>query len=542
MPIDSNIPLQGRPAAIDAFGAFQQGQAIRQNAMANESGKIVLDQQRGAANDQLLARAARMGASSAADWDAAFGQLAEQVPEAAQYIGKWTPFAAQNLVRGVMPAAPAGGGIGGARGGGIPAAAGDESPGFGGGAPGSNKNMQAPTPAGPDLSSLTPEQAKNEYEKLNMALNLLGQVRDAATFDAAIDQFATVVPGVTQLKGRFNELSFVPMNNEPSQFMQWFKTLESLRDRLQPIATAQAMGVPVRGPQPGYNTQYTEAGPIVATTPVGGGKPSFEFAPVSGNPREEFLPKPGAAGGGAGGAGDPELVYDENGKLMIDENTRRRLAYAVAYLKRHQKPPPMGNSKASAADRKIVWALAGEGGQTTLDQDVSRWADTMASKRSLGQMRTMADATTAFEDLMVENIKQIEKRMPEGVGGAWPWLNEWVQSGRTAFGDPNVPAYTGSIITVLNEYAKILSGAYGAAGITDSARAEALSYLSADMNTEQVKNSLELIRADAHNRRLTLDRKIKAITGRLGNNEPGSYIDEVEKDTPPPKNKPSWAP
>ena len=526
------MPIDAYP---DAMSSFQDALTFRQGAEANE---LQLGMQKTLMKDQMVARAARMGAQSAEAWDQAFTELSQQYPEAQRYIGQWSPFAARELMQNIQ-AAPARaaaaqpGGIGGAAGpvaSGIEAAAG---PTFSGGAGGSNKSVQQPSGAGVDISTMTPAERTKAFRDVHRGLTELSKVQTLEDFESAVDRLAPEMPSVLELKGLFNDVTFA-------------KGANALRDhylgiynQLAPLVMAQAAGSPVREAQPGYNVQYTEAGPVVATTPVGGGRPEFDFPTVRGDPRKEFMPAPSGGGGGAGGVSD---LYGADGQLNITPQERQDYQYAADVLRRTGKMLPMGQGKSGTRARSIILALAsraaGPGGAAF---DIGTAADIRASQMSLGQLQKLTDNVTAFEHLMLKNMETVERVMPEGIGGAWPWLNRWVQTGRTQFGDENVPAYATALITVLTEYAKIMSGATGAAGITDSAREEALQMLSPDFNKDQVREVFDVIRTDAKNRKVTLYDKLKEVRNRIRTTGTAGEGREPSVDDADDEYKPSWA-
>ena len=369
------MPIDAYP---DAMGSFQDMLTFRQGAEANE---LQLGMQKTLMKDQMVARAARMGSQSAEAWDQAFSELAQQYPEAQRYIGQWSPFAADELVSNVQaaPARAAAAQRDAGGGGGIDGAAG---PTIGGGASGAGMGTKQPTGSQVDLSTLDPEDVMHEYDMITKALHLLSKVRDPQSFDAAVDQFTAIVgpesaAEIAKYKGRFNEINFAARRGEDSEFMQWYKHLVNWRNQLAEVATAQRMGVPTRGPQPGRHVQMTEAGPMQLTSPVGGGDPTASFIPVTGSTRSEFNPQPrGGAGGGKapsgytwgpiGEDGQPTLVpipggpADKTGRRVLPQSTSKELSTFGDQFATVQR---------SAATFKPEFAsqgIAGRGGDTAL--------------------------------------------------------------------------------------------------------------------------------------------------------------------------------
>lgn len=67
-------------------------------------------------------------------------------------------------------------------------------------------------------------------------------------------------------------------------------------------------------------------------------------------------------------------------------------------------------------------------------------------------------------------------------------LTQWARTGETQFGDTEVPVYMATLISGLDEYAKVLAGATGAAGSTDASRAQAISIIKEGATTAQIKS------------------------------------------------------
>ncbi len=98
-----------------------------------------------------------------------------------------------------------------------------------------------------------------------------------------------------------------------------------------------------------------------------------------------------------------------------------------------------------------------------------------------------------------------------------PWLNAPVRSfAEKGFGDPNFTAFKAAHATVVNEYAKILSGSQGSAAVTDSARKEADSMLPLDATWEQLAGAARVLDTDAGNRIGAARQQVSNIKGRLG--------------------------
>jgi hypothetical protein len=82
-------------------------------------------------------------------------------------------------------------------------------------------------------------------------------------------------------------------------------------------------------------------------------------------------------------------------------------------------------------------------------------------------------------------------------------------------GDAATAAYIAAGRTAINEYAKIASGATGAAGSTDTARREAEEAISTAQNPEQLAQVIATLKQDAENQRNATHDQLIAIGGRM---------------------------
>jgi hypothetical protein len=98
-----------------------------------------------------------------------------------------------------------------------------------------------------------------------------------------------------------------------------------------------------------------------------------------------------------------------------------------------------------------------------------------------------------------------------------PWLNSPVRRFmEKGVGDPNQTAFKAAHATVVNEYAKILSGAQGSGSVTEGARHEAESMLPLDATWEQLSAAAKVLDTDAGNRIGAARQQVGQIKGRLG--------------------------
>jgi hypothetical protein len=126
-------------------------------------------------------------------------------------------------------------------------------------------------------------------------------------------------------------------------------------------------------------------------------------------------------------------------------------------------------------------------------------AGNASAQTALNFVTRQAAIMESNERTMLSNMKVVEDIGKPEWSNSMPWLNRWAQDGATSFGNEKVPAYAAALVTVMDNYAKILSGSTGTAGSTDASRAQAFSVVNQYLNTGQVKQIFNVIRRDAAN-------------------------------------------
>lgn len=208
---------------------------------------------------------------------------------------------------------------------------------------------------------------------------------------------------------------------------------------------------------------------------------------------------------------------------------------AEIYLTTHQMPSfGMGG----AADREAVLNRAAEKAKeqgTSVPDILSSASSYKADTSSLTALQKMADAATSFEGTALDNIKIIRGLMDKGAGTeAGPVINRWLQAGKKETGDPDVKALNAAIVTVMDEYAKILSGnSSGAARTTDAAKAQTNEMMSdIDSPAAMTKVLNDVIVPDMHNRRANYDKQLTTIKDRIGTSgkspPPAASADDIK--------------
>lgn len=140
-----------------------------------------------------------------------------------------------------------------------------------------------------------------------------------------------------------------------------------------------------------------------------------------------------------------------------------------------------------------------------------------ANQLSLNKVTSQKNMIGSFEKTFEKNLALTEELSKKVDRTGSPLLNRGIQAWRTGVsGDPETKGFINALTTARDEYAKILSGATGAAGITDSARAEAEKLFSTIDSPETFAYVANVARQETHNRMSSLDEQIGDINGHLG--------------------------
>lgn len=178
-----------------------------------------------------------------------------------------------------------------------------------------------------------------------------------------------------------------------------------------------------------------------------------------------------------------------------------------------------------------------QGSGHTVQEYLSGQAQFKADAASLRALTIRTDALDAaakatrdeFTKVVIPSIP----KTPEPLN--MQFLTRWVRTGEKQFGDADVPVFTAALISGLDEYAKVLAGATGAAGSTDASRAQAASIIPEGATSDQIPGIV--YRAILP----TIDIKIEdyqhqkdAITTRMANAGPaGGRSSEPTRNYPP---------
>jgi hypothetical protein len=161
----------------------------------------------------------------------------------------------------------------------------------------------------------------------------------------------------------------------------------------------------------------------------------------------------------------------------------------------------------------------------TPDDVVFNQNEIKAGRQALGQIAKSQGMIMQYEDTAYKNADLALKAADKVDRTGAPVFNRWLMAGRSAVGgSPDVARFNAANQTFVNEYAKVMSGGYGASATSDSARQEALSMLNTAQTPEQYRAVVDQLKKEMNNRmeamrhtRTFLEDQIrKAISGKKG--------------------------
>ncbi len=163
---------------------------------------------------------------------------------------------------------------------------------------------------------------------------------------------------------------------------------------------------------------------------------------------------------------------------------------------------PSGTRNAALSVRVLTRAaeIAKQSGTSVADIVGDQQFRKATSAALQAQARTQAQIKT-YINTFDQNVSSLRAAVPAGAANSAPIINRWIQAGRQAIqGDPAVTALNTWMIAVRDEYAKILSGSTGSAGITDASRSEANGIIAKIDTPAQMYAALDVMHDESRHR------------------------------------------
>lgn len=193
----------------------------------------------------------------------------------------------------------------------------------------------------------------------------------------------------------------------------------------------------------------------------------------------EFSPIQMGAGAAGGGSANDAAVN----------------AMAQQMLENGGRPPPNLRNQALLARAWNRYAELLDASGRGNEGQVARQASVHASARALDAVRQRRGLMTAAEEAAnreLELTQRLSSRVNLSNSPLWNVpMNQWRDR---AQGNPDLIAFRNAALSASTEYARVLSGATGAGGITEGARIEAESMINADMSPAQIVAAIATMR------------------------------------------------
>lgn len=287
-----------------------------------------------------------------------------------------------------------------------------------------------------------------------------------------------------------------------------------------PAATAAASSIQGKIPTP-------EAVPGNFTVAPGMPAPNVRQTPEAAAQTENF--KAQAAQHTATAAGTSSLSDDAAYNAAVKYNLTGQL-------------PSMGMGQSAAADRKKVldfaaqqsvnpnwhppsWDAAAAPGAAPATHPslanattpIGAAATTKANTSMLTDMTKRTAIADSSEETANTNLQLALHYLKGADQTGSPLINAVQNKIRSGlFGDPDVSAYTNALTTAANEYARVISMATGATGITDQARAEGQRLFSPGMAPAQLEANIQVAQQEMANRTGSLHSQVAHAKTSLG--------------------------
>lgn len=347
--------------------------------------------------------------------------------------------------------------------------------------------------------SATPEQYIRAGDTAGgMALNTMnqqGQVdkQQAVSQLAGIAQKALTITDPAQRKGFLQQAgqiygpAFQALGADMSQFPQMLAMPDdALAQKLQQVAQFAAPPTPIKL---GANES------LVAPNPQGTAVNTLYQAPES--PANVETARHNKAMEGL--MGQKNAMAATSGSMLTPEG--QDLA-AQEYLNTGKLPPGLGHASAGINAKIVSRAaeIAAANGNDAQAAALNRasFKSAQVGLTALTKQRTLVGA---FERTALKNLEIAVDESAKVDRTGVPALNRWLLAGKKSLsGDVEVGRFNAALTSALNEYAKVLSGATGAAGISDAARREAEELLSTANTPEQVTGIVEIMKREMANR------------------------------------------
>lgn len=206
--------------------------------------------------------------------------------------------------------------------------------------------------------------------------------------------------------------------------------------------------------------------------------------------------------------------------------------------------PPLGMGKAGLAVRQQILHSAAQvqvgarppvmdaNGNPAASNSLAAASTNKSSAAAMAAQTKTAAIMDSSEQTVLKNLGVVQSYMDKAGQAGSPLINSLQNAVRTkALGDGDVSAYRLALTTTRDEYARVISMATGAQGITDAARVEASNLFPDTLSPDMFAKNVEVAKAEMGNRTSSLHAQIaqqRAVIGR------GNYNQAQPAAAPPP--------
>ena len=163
-----------------------------------------------------------------------------------------------------------------------------------------------------------------------------------------------------------------------------------------------------------------------------------------------------------------------------------------------------------------------------------------ANSSALAQQMKTYSALSVNEKSATLNFGVLLKLSQKADSSVWtlasPVINNWIRTGSVlATGNQDVNNFVSQLTLAMTEYAKVITGQTGGAAVTDSARGEASSLLSAGFSHDGIKSFYDsVVTPDINNRVSAAKSTIQQLTSGISTGTPGVGTDSPTTTTSTP--------
>lgn len=209
-----------------------------------------------------------------------------------------------------------------------------------------------------------------------------------------------------------------------------------------------------------------------------------EYYHANAGKSDRWTPRGAGGGGGSGGAGGSGLSDS-----AIDHIARQAYQFGAPI------PSSLGRSgRAQAAIQNRIATLAEEAGDDSGAQ-TARSAANAANRRALSSVGNRRRLMDAAERATERELNFVQEALHDVRISNSPFFNVPINRWNSqAQGDPHLAAFRTYVHSAANEYARVISGSTGSAGITEGGREQAAQMINENMSPSQILSTITAMR------------------------------------------------